>query len=334
MTSIGYDVCAIGNAIVDIVAEVSDEFLNEQEIFKGGMMLVSRERITALRRLVPSTRMIRAGGLACNVVASVSSFGGSAAYMGITARDEIGNIFRADMKKLGITFPTQASPRYDTITGLCLSLVSSDAQRSLCTYPGVSNEFSVKDIDLKIIKASKYIFLEAYMFDQLSTRRAIQYAAEMAQVAGNKIAMALCDPICVARNRKDVLALVQTQIHILFATDLELLALYEKLSLEEAICETMKTVRILVIMRAERGFIVFFGTEHYKTTMEPTLRIVDKSGNKAAFAAGFLYGISNQMGVSACTSLGALAANEVMSHYGARPECSLAELARAKGLLG
>ena len=333
MSSSTYDVCALGNAIVDIVADVDENFLRQQHIAKDTMMLVDSARITQLRKSLKKARAVRAGGAAGNMVAGIASFGGKAAYMGKIGHDDVGQLFSADLKKLGVYFPTVPMTHEGETTGLCISFVTPGAHRTMCTHLGASVDFGANDVHTGTIRASQIIFLEGYMLDRASTRLALMFAASEARKAGCKVALSLCDPLCVERNRHDFLDLLQSKTDLLFANEKELIALTKLSGLDAAIDAVKVSVDTAIITRSEKGAVIVHAGQQLVAPAEPVPHVVDKTGTGDAYAAGFLFGLARGLDLKICGKLGALAAAEVISHYGPRPEHSLAELAKKKGLL-
>lgn len=331
MTAITHDVCALGNAIVDIIADVPDEFLQQQKIAKNSVTLVDHARINALRKLIKRARSVRAGGAASNTVAGIASFGGNPAYMGKIAYDEIGRLFNDDLMKLGVRFPVEPATHEGASTGICLSFVTPGASRTMCTYLGASVDFGTGDIDRSVLRASQITYLEGYMLDRPNTKQALHLAAETARNSGNKVALALCDPSCVERNRDGFLELIGTKTDIIFANEKELMALYKTFHLDAAVQKVKEHVKTAVITRSEKGAIIIDDMRLLNVAAEPIAQVVDKTGAGDAFAAGFLFGFAKRLDTSQCAQLGAIAAAEVISHYGPRPEQSLASLAKQKG---
>jgi sugar/nucleoside kinase (ribokinase family) len=331
MLSPSFDVCALGNAIVDIVADVPELFLSQQHITKNTVTMVDHTRITLLRKSIKGARAVRAGGAAANTVASVASLGGKAAYMGKIGYDEVGHLFSEDLQKLGVKFPTSPTTHESVPTGICLSFVTTGATRTMCTYLGASVEFGPNDIDLNVLRAAQITYLEGYMLDRSSSKLALYAAADNARAAGRKVGLALCDPTCVDRNRKDFTDLIREKTDIIFANEKELMALYKTFNLDTAIAEVKGHVNTAVVTRSEKGAIIVQGDRQHAINAEPVAHVVDKTGAGDAFAAGYLYGLARRFDPHLCGRLGAIAASEVISHYGPRPEHSLAAIAKQKG---
>lgn len=327
-----FEVCALGNAIVDIVAEVPEAFLQQHHLEKDTMTLMDHEHISALRKSIKAGRAVRAGGSAGNMIAGIASFGSNATFLGKIAEDEIGKLFAADLRKLKVQFPTAPLKAAGVGTGLCLSLVTPDAHRSLCTYLGASTEFGVNDVPLNVVRESHMTYLEGYLLDRTASKLALHLAADTARDAGRRTVLSLCDPHCVERNRKDFLDLIHTKTNILFANEKELIALYKASNLDAAITEVAAHVNIAVITRSEKGAVIVTAAQKMVVPAE-SIKVVDKTGAGDLFAAGFLFGLAKQFDIPHCAKLATLAATEVIGHFGPRPEHSLAALAKNKGLL-
>ena len=322
-----FDVCAIGNALVDVIADATDDFLKEQGIAKGGMTLIDADRAGFLYDLLgPAVEM--SGGSAANTVAGIASLGGHPAYMGKVKADQLGAIFRHDLHAHGVHFSTLPTPEPsdDAPTGRCLILVTPDAQRSMNTYLGAAVEFCVHDLQPEIIAGSSITYLEGYLFDRPDAQQAFREAAHMAHKAGRQLALTLSDTFCVERHRAAFLDLVKNEVDILFANQNELLALYNTSDLDAAIIEARTHCRISVTTLSEQGAIIASGTEIIKVPAHPVTRVVDTTGAGDLYAAGFLFGITQNRSLAEAGRLGAIAAAEVISHYGPRPQKKLKDL--------
>ncbi|HUY68579.1 MAG TPA: adenosine kinase [Alphaproteobacteria bacterium] len=332
--SLAYDVCALGNAIVDIVADVDEAFLRQQRIIKDTMILVDGARITQLRKSLKAARVVCAGGAAGNTVAGLASFGGRAAFMGKIATDDVGHLFKADLQKLGVHYATPPLAHATLATGLCLSFITPDAHRSMCTSLGAAIEFGLNDVHTDIVQAAQILYLEGYLLDRAHSRLALKLAAESARAAKRKTALALCDRFCVERNRKEFVELVEGHTDILFANEKELMALFQAPDLETALADATSRVPLAVVTRSERGAVIAEPGGRFEAPAEPVGHAVDRTGAGDLYAAGFLFGLARQRDLKTCAHLGAIAAAEVIGHYGSRPEHSLTALAKQKGVAG
>ena len=321
-------VVAVGNALVDVIAQTSEEFIADQHkkhgMEKGAMTLIDEVRAVDLYSdMTDGTET--SGGSAANTMAGFASFGGKGGFIGKIASDELGKVFQSDIRAQGIQFDTQPLA-FGAHTGRCMILVTPDAQRTMNTFLGASVELHSDDVDRDLIANAKVTYLEGYLFDKEQAKKAFKTAAETAHECGHRVALTLSDPFCVGRHREDFLNLVENHIDILFANEDEIKALYETESFDEAKAAISKHVEIAALTRGENGAVILKGGEEFVIAAEPVNKVIDTTGAGDQFAAGFLYGFTENMDMNACGKLGAIAAAEVISHIGPRPLVSLAEL--------
>ncbi len=324
-----YDVAAIGNAIVDVIAPCSDAFLRENGLDKGAMMLVDTARSAELYGKMAQA-VEASGGSAANTIAGLASFGGRGAFMGKVADDKLGETFARDMRGIGARFenaPLVGGPA----TAVSMINVTPDAQRTMCTFLGASVEFTDDDVDAAVIEASQIVYLEGYLFDAEAARKAFAKAAALAHGSGRKIALTLSDGFVVDRHRAGLRAFIETQVDILFANETELTALFETDSFEAAIDALQYKVKVAAVTRGADGSTIIANGERIDVPAVPVAQVVDTTGAGDQYAAGFLYGLSKGLPYHACGELGSIAAAEVISHYGPRPQVALKDLAKAKG---
>lgn len=328
-----FDVCAIGNAIVDIITETDDAFLDKNHIAKGVMTLVDEARADFLySRIGPAIEM--SGGSAANTVAGIANMGGTAAYIGKLRNDQLGAIFRHDLRSLGVHFATPPSTDGPS-SARCLILVTSDAQRSMNTYLGACVNLTESDVDDALIRQCKITYLEGYLFDKPPAQAALLRACKIARGSGRQTALTLSDPFCVERHRDAFRALVKNNVDILFANEHELVSLYQTSSFEEAMAMADQECPLVIGTRSEAGAIIAHNKELIKIAAENVPHVVDTTGAGDLFAAGFLYGLTRGLDLPVCGRLGAIAAAEIISHYGPRPQRSLKDLVAQKlGNLG
>ena len=325
-----YDVTAIGNAIVDVIAPADEAFLEREGLPKGSMVLIDAERARDLYGRMASG-LEASGGSAANTVAGVGSFGGRAAYIGKVADDQLGAIYTHDIRAGGAhfdTLPLSGGPA----TARCLINVTPDGQRTMCTYLGACVELTPADVSADLVEGAQVVFLEGYLFDPEEARRAFAKAAGLARGAGRKIALTLSDSFVVERHRHALLGLIETQVDILLANESESTALFETSSFDEAVAAIRGRVDIAAVTRGSAGSIVLSGPATHAIAAEPIHRVVDSTGAGDQYAAGFLLGLAQNRSLDVCGRLGSLAAAEVISHYGPRPEVSLRDLAATRGL--
>ena len=325
-----YDVAAIGNAIVDVIAPSSDQFLTEEGLAKGSMWLIDDAQAVSLYGRM-AAGIETSGGSAANTVAGVASLGGRAAYVGKVAEDQLGAVFTHDINATGVTFdvaPLQGGPA----TARCLINVTPDGQRTMSTYLGASIHLKPEDIDAKIIESAKIIYLEGYLFDPADARRAFAKAAGIARASERLIALTLSDAFVVHRHRETLLGFIDSEVDILLANEAELTALFETSSFDIAVRALRGRARLAAVTRGEKGSTVIAGDQMHDIAAAPVEKVVDTTGAGDQYAAGFLFGLAKGRPLDACGRLGSLAAAEVISHYGPRPQTSLQDLALKAGL--
>jgi len=325
-----YDVAAIGNAIVDVIAPSSDDFLADEGLAKGGMMLIDDDQaITLYGRMAPGIEA--SGGSAANTVAGVASLGGRSAYIGKVADDTLGQVFTHDINAIGVSFdvaPLVGGPA----TARCLINVTPDGQRTMSTYLGASVHLNPDDVDAKTIESAKIIYLEGYLFDPHEARRAFAKAAGIARASERLIALTLSDAFVVHRHREALLGFIDSEVDILLANEAELTALFETPSFDAAVRALRGRAKLAAITRGEKGSTVIAGDSIHDIAAEAVEKVVDTTGAGDQYAAGFLFGLAKGRPLDVCGRLGALAAAEVISHYGPRPQVSLQDLAIGAGL--
>ncbi|MEX2644576.1 MAG: adenosine kinase [Acetobacterales bacterium] len=322
------DVIAIGNAIVDVLANADDDFLTKQGLDKGGMTLIDAERAESLYDAMgPGIEC--SGGSAANTAVGVASLGGRVAFVGKVRDDHLGGIFRHDIRAAGVAFETP--PTTDGLaTARCLVMVSPDAERTMGTFLGACQELGPDDIDADQIRAARTIFLEGYLWDPPGGKAAFRRAAEIAQEADTTVALTLSDAHCVERHREDFLDLIDGHVDVLFANEAEVKALFEVDDFDEAMQRVRSICGIAALTRSEKGSVVVNGSEVHVVEAAKVDKVVDVTGAGDLYAAGFLYGLSRGLPLADCARVGGLAAAEVISHIGARPQKTLAELLPAE----
>ena len=323
-TASAFDVCAIGNALVDIIADATDSFLHEQGIAKGGMTLIDETRADALYDKVgPAVEM--SGGSAANTANGIASLGGKPAYMGKVKADTFGKIYQHDLHAQGVHFTTTPATN-GPATGRCLILVTPDAQRSMNTYLGAAVEFTAKDIDPAVIQNAQVTYMEGYLFDRPEAKDAFRNAASIARAAKRKISLTLSDTFCVDRHRAEFMDFIRHDVDILFANENELLALHQTKDLDAAITATRAICDIAVTTRSEKGAVIVTAADVVAVPASPVTKLVDTTGAGDLYAAGFLFGLTHGKNLGECGRIGAIAASEIISHYGPRPLVKLSGL--------
>ncbi len=322
------DVVGIGNAIVDVLANADDNLLIRQGMTKGAMTLIDAARAEALYSVMGAAIEV-SGGSAANTIAGLASLGARAGFMGKIGNDQLGGIFRHDIQANGVVFET-ASAKSATPTARCLIFVTPDAQRTLNTYLGACIEFGPEDVDATLVAHSKVTYLEGYLWDPPAAKAAFLKAAKVAREAGRKVALSLSDAFCVERHRAEFRDLVREHVDILFANEAEIRSLWQVDSFDKALQATRGQCEIAALTRSARGSVILAGQEVHIVDAAPVSRVVDTTGAGDLYAAGFLYGYTGGRDPYDCGRIGAIAAAEVISHYGARPETPLAEVLLSK----
>jgi sugar/nucleoside kinase (ribokinase family) len=325
------DVIGVGNALVDVLSQESEEFLRRQALAKGTMQLVDEARAHQIYEAMGPAIEI-SGGSAANTVVGVASFGGRAHYVGKVRDDQLGEVFAHDLRAVGVGFTTPAATG-GAPTGRCLVVVTPDAQRTLVTYLGAAVDLGPDDIDPALVARGRILYLEGYLFDPPAAQQAFRVAAGHAHAAGRKVALTLSDPFCVDRHRAAFLDLLERHVDILFANEAEILSLYRVNDFDLALKRVRDHCEIAALTRSAQGSVIAAGGQTHVVAAHPVAAVVDTTGAGDLYAAGFLFGLSRGMTLPACGRLGSLAAAEVISHVGARPQVPLAELAKKQGLL-
>lgn len=319
------DVVGIGNALVDVISQESDELITALGLAKGAMTLIEEDDATALyERMGPGVEI--SGGSGANTMVGIAALGGRAQYIGKVRDDQLGAVFGHDLRATGVIYevpPAQSGPG----TGRCLIMVTPDAQRTMNTYLGASVAFEPGDVDESVIRAARVLYLEGYLFDRPAAQEAFRQAARIAHDAGALVAVTLSDPFCVERHRQAFLELVESHVDLVFANELEALSLYETDDLDEVARRFAEHSAVAAVTRSEKGSVVIAGEDRIVVPALPVERVVDTTGAGDLYAAGFLYGYSRGHDLRRCAELGSVLAAEVISHIGARPEADLAVLA-------
>jgi sugar/nucleoside kinase (ribokinase family) len=315
-----YGVVAIGNAIVDVLAQTSDEFIASQEphgMRRGAMALIDAARAKEIYDLMgPGTEM--SGGSAGNTMAAYASLGGTGAFIGKVADDQLGRVFGHDMRSIGVHFDTPVL-KDGPPTAQCLILVTPDAQRTMNTYLGASVQLTGEDVDESLIASSEITYLEGYLFDEQHAKDAFFKAAGLVHVYNRRLALTLSDPFCVTRHRDDFRKLIENHVDILFANEHELMELYQVDSAEKAFDKIRPHCDITVVTLGARGSVILTYQDTIHIDAIPPSKLVDTTGAGDSYAAGFLFGLTEKKSLEECGRLGSLAAAEVISHMGPRP---------------
>ncbi len=331
MTETTHDLCAVGNAIVDVLAPCDDAFLEREGLVKGSMMLIDEARAVSLYAAM-AAGVEASGGSAGNTIAGAASFGGRAAYIGKVAEDQLGQVFRHDMQAIGATFDT-AYLSSGPATGRSLINVTGDGQRTMSTFLGAANQLTPDDIDADLVRNSEILYLEGYLFDPADARAAFVRAAEIAHTAGRRVAVTLSDTFVVDRWRDELLPFIESSVDIVLANEAELLSLFQETDFEAALARLRPIVEVAAVTRSEKGSVIVRDEQRVEVAAYPVDKVVDTTGAGDQYAAGFLLGLARGLPLETCGKLGSLAAAEVIAHWGPRPLVSLKALAEAEGLI-
>jgi len=317
-----FDLLGIGNAIVDVLAPVHDTFLSRHEMRKGSMTLIGANAADRIYAAMPAGQET-SGGSAANTCAVAAALGAKVAYLGKVADDQLGRVFRHDIMAAGVHYPTPPLAG-GAPTARCLILVSPDGQRTMNTFLGACVSFGEDDVDAGIVADSAVTYLEGYLFDPPAAQRAFRRAAAAAHAAGRQVALTLSDPFCVDRHRAAFRELVAGHVDILFANEAEICSLYERNEFDAAAAHARQDVRLACLTRSEQGSVVVSGAETVEVPAIPA-EVVDTTGAGDAYAAGFLAALTAGQPLAQCGRLGSVAAAEIISHFGARPQRDLRE---------
>ncbi|MDA1287635.1 MAG: adenosine kinase [Rhodobacterales bacterium] len=327
-----FQVVGIGNAMVDILSHIKEDFLTTNGVEKGIMQLIDMPRAVELYGHMGPAQEV-SGGSAANTIAGIAALGGRTAYVGKVKDDQLGSIFSHDLRAQGAIYETPLAAKSETHeTGRCMVLVTPDGERSLNTYLGVSEQLAPSDIDDHMMAHAEWLYLEGYRFDGPDSKAAFAKAIKACTAAGGKISLTLSDPFCVDRHRADFLEMIRDHVDLLFCNTAEMQAMYPSDSLNASMAMAAKEVSIVVCTASEKGAYVLNdgGMEHAHAV--PT-QIVDATGAGDLFASGFLYGLTSGFDMLTSARMGCVAAAEVISHIGARPEADLMELFQDHGLV-
>ncbi len=325
MTRKRFDVLGIGNAIVDVLATSTDDFLNAEAIPKGVMTLVDAGRAEDLFRKMGSATTV-SGGSAANTMVGLAALGGKAAYIGRLRDDRLGALFSRDMKAAGVHFTTPLAGSGPP-SASCMILITPDGHRSMNTYLGASTDLSGAELDEEISRDAAVTYLEGYLFDKPPAQEAFAAAARHAHSHGNKVALTLSDPFCVNRHREAFQNLVAQSVDILFANEMEACALYRRNNLEDVFPLLVRHCEVAVVTRSGDGSVILSGGKRIDIKAEPVAKIVDTTGAGDLYAAGFLFGYTHGMDLRDCGLIGSICAAEIISHVGSRPQADLRKLA-------
>lgn len=326
MTKKIYDILGVGSAITDIVCRVSRQFLEKHNLIPGSMTLIDDQQVEKLHKTLKPEEIV-GGGSAANTCVIAAQFGSRTAFLGKVRRDETGDKFSQDLQENDVDFP--AEPLNTHVFGnrpsaRCYVMVTPDGQRTMATYLGASSCLAPDDIFPDIVAMSRLIYLEGYLFDPPTAQEAFRHATSLAHANDCRVALSLSDPFCVGRHREAFKQLVDHHIDIVFANKDEICALYETANFNKAAHEIGQHTSLCALTKGEEGSVIISDGEMLEIPAVPT-QVVDTTGAGDAYAAGFLSGLTSSRSLKECGRLAAVAAAEVISHYGGRPLTSLWE---------
>ena len=334
MSDARFDVLAIGNAIVDVIARSEDDFLVREGLAKGSMRLIDADEAERLYDHMGPAKEI-SGGSAGNTIAALAGLGGKAAYFGKVAEDHLGSIFRHDIHAVGGHFETPAlhiGAADWAPTARSMILVTPDGERTMNTFLGACTHLTPEDIDPGVVADSSIVYLEGYLWDPPAAKAAFRKAAEIAHAHGRRVALTLSDSFCVDRWRGEFLELMRSKtVDLVFANQSEVKALYETADIEAGIAALRADVGMAAVTLSEEGSLVVSAAGVTRVAASPVEAVVDTTGAGDLYAAGFLYGLTRDFDPAASAELGGLLAAEIIGHIGARSQTDLTDLARQAG---
>ena len=319
-----FDLLGIGNAVVDVLYETDEEFIKNNQLEKGIMTLIDEEKAEKFYSSLKQGIEV-SGGSVANTTVGFASLSGKPAFIGKVKDDKLGKTFSQSLTSAGVLFKTEPIINGPG-TARSFIFVTPDAHRTMNTYIGACSLLSPKDIDDQIIKNSKIIFLEGYVWEENLAKESLVKAAEIARKANNKVALTLSDPFCVKKHRSEFEELIKKHIDILFANEFEAKELCQTQDLEESAKEISNMTEIVAVTRSEKGAKIYNAKETIEIKAKVFNAVKDTTGAGDLFAAGFLYGLSKKFSILKSGNIAAITAGEIISHFGARPETNLSNL--------
>jgi sugar/nucleoside kinase (ribokinase family) len=329
MTQPRLDVIAIGNAIIDVIGNCQDSLIDDLGLTHGGMQLIDADQARTLYAAMGPAREV-SGGSAANTLAGLAALGAKCGFVGQVADDQLGEVFTHDIHAAGIEFSVPARAG-ETPTARCLIFVTPDGQRTMNTFLGASHLLSEDMVDEAAIADAAVLYLEGYLWDPVEPRAAMRKAIAAARAAGRKIAFTPSESFIIDMHRLDFLELIEDgAIDLMFCNEHEMASLTGKAGFEDGLAELSAHVPVLVVTKGAAGAVALSGGERVEVAAEPIAKVVDTTGAGDLFAAGFLYGHVRGKSLAESLRMGAICASEIISHYGARPECDLGDFVAGK----
>jgi sugar/nucleoside kinase (ribokinase family) len=325
-------VTGIGNAMLDIISQDSNEVYRQLGLVKAAMSLIQEDQLeTFFNAMGPTIQM--SGGSVANSIAGVAALGGTCGYIGKVADDDFGKRFTHDLTSMGVEVDLAIAAADEGATGRCHVFITDDAQRTMATYLGASNQLRVSDINETLIARSEITYVEGYLFDLPPAKEAIRKVVNFAHDYDSMVALSLSDMFCVDRHRRDFLELVTNDVDVLLCNETEICSLFQVPTLDRAFALLEELGILAVVTRGPSGADVLTVTGVVSVPAHEVENVIDQNGAGDMFASGFLYGLALGADPVESAELGSLCAGEIISHLGARPENDLEELAIEAGLL-
>ncbi|MDC0352380.1 adenosine kinase [Candidatus Pelagibacter sp.] len=306
-------ILGIGNAIVDVICKVNDNFITQNNLTKSTMKLFFDEN--EFKNLLKNLKIEKtvAGGSVANSIVGISQLGNKAGFIGKISDDEFGSKYEEGLKKENVDY-FYSKKKEELPTGTCLILVTPDSERTMCTFLGTAGKINENDVNSDVIKKSEIVFLEGYLWDEGEPKKAFDKAINDA----NKVAMSLSDQFCVDRHKPHFLELVKNKLDITFANEQEIISLIDAKNFNEVIEFSKQLKKLVVVTRGEKGAIAIHGDKIIETGIQQNLNIIDLTGAGDLFAAGYLHGIINNMSIEHCLQKGTELSSKIIQKIGAR----------------
>ena len=318
------DLVGIGNAIVDIIVSVGDEFLEINNLKKGSMSLIQPDESQLLLKNCTDAKQI-SGGSSANSVVCLAQLGNNVQFVGRVKNDQFGKFFSADIKKSNTIFTTKPIDEGPP-TAHSIILVTPDAQRTMCTYLGASVEFEPEDIDFNSIKNSKYLYLEGYLWDSDLAKDAFLEAAKIAKMSNTKIILSLSDAFCIDRHRESFLELISNYVDIVFCNESEALSLFQKENLDSCKNDLSSLCDLVIVTLGSEGSMIINKSQTIKIQSNLSGKVVDTTGAGDIFAGGFTHGLIKNYCLKKCGEIGSLCAGQIITQFGSRSTANLQKL--------
>ena len=319
-----FDLIGLGNAIVDIIVNVEDDFLEINNLDKGSMNLINSDES---QRLLENCKVIKqiSGGSSANTVVSLAELGNHVQFIGRVKNDQFGNFFSDDIKKSKTIFNTPPTIE-GASTAHSIILITPDAQRTMCTYLGASIEFEPEDIDFTVIKESKYLYLEGYLWDSDLAKNAFLEAAKIAQLSNTKIILSLSDSFCVDRHRESFLELIDKYVNIVFCNEAEVLSLFKKDTLANCKGDLSSLCELVIVTRGSNGSLIINKNDIEVIKSFAKDKVIDTTGAGDIYAGGFIHGLINNYSLKKCGEIGSICAGQIITQLGSRSNIDFKEL--------